>query len=38
MIEQFYGTLLLDDEISVNDDNPQSLMVGGGCTMLQMLS
>ena len=28
MIEQFYGNLLLDDEISVNDDNPQSLMVG----------
>ena len=28
MVEQFYGNLLLDDEICVNDDNPQSLMVG----------
>ena len=28
MIEQFYGNLLLEDDLAISDDNQQSIMVG----------
>ena len=28
LIEQLYGSLLMDDDLAAEDDNPQSLMVG----------
>jgi len=27
LIEQFYGSLLMDDDLAAEDDSPQSLMV-----------